>query len=198
MAQLVYFDSSVWIASLNNKDKHHDFANMLIEKMERGEIQVVLTRLAMMETIGGIRNKIPVFEQHTGILDESKKDEITTKILLKIKKFIASATEWERQEKILIADGLMSFSDFMKTAFIHHYAYMGKIVEKEWCSSCRRPLNQKTYAHYGLGHWDFQHALLARLLNVSILYSTDEDFLSLNSNPEFKSIQFITKKSMQY
>lgn len=192
MSTLAYFDASVWVASImKDKDRYFPFANDSIGKMERGEIQVILNKLVLMETIHVIRMKTTKYERHDGSLDSKKSKEIKEKIMKKVQGFIDSTTTWESQGKLIIRDVSTPYDIFINEGFLHLFADFGEFGETDKCKKCKKPLGYYTYYYNGLGQWDFQHAMLAKSLQATEFYSTDNGFKHLRSNGNFSSINFI-------
>jgi hypothetical protein len=160
--------------------------------MERGEYQVVLSKLAMMETIDVIRKRVIQYQKYDGSLDDVKKGNLKQIVDEKIKKFIDATTKWERENKILMTDGTLSYEDFIRDSFVYILGYWGNIREEWTCSSCKGKLSQNKYSYKGLGQYDFQHLRLASILNTDEFYTTDRAFNELNSSGKFSPMTFIT------
>ena len=191
--KLVYLDTAIWASYIiGQTDRHFPFSSSIIEKMERGEFQVILSKLVIMETIDVIRKRITQYERYTGILDDTKRDEIKRKINEKISKFISATTEWEHDNKILMSDGTLSYEDFIHDSFLYIFSYWGSIREEWKCGSCKADLTPNRYLYKGLGQYDFQHVRIAKVLNASEFFTTDKAFNELNSSGKFTPMVFTT------
>lgn len=192
--KLVYLDTAIWASYIiGSSDHHFGFASVVIEKMEKGEYQVILSKLAMMETIDVIRKRVTQNEKYdqTG-LTETKRGQIKKIVDDKIAKFIAATTEWEKDGKILMSDGMMSYHDFIHDSFLHILSYWGTIREVWKCGFCNAELKPNRYLYKGLGQYDFQHIKIAKILNADEFITTDKAFNDLNRTGKFSPLLFIT------
>ena len=192
--KLVYLDTAIWASYIIGKsDYHYGFASVIIDKMEKGEYQVILSKLAMMETIDVIRKRITQNEKYdTAGLTEAKRNGIKKIIDGKIAQFIAATTEWEKDSKILMADGTASYRDFIHDSFLYILGYWGTIREDWKCGFCKGELKPNRYSYRGLGQYDFQHVRIAKILNADEFVTTDKAFNDLNKTGKFLPLVFIT------
>ncbi len=179
MPDLVYCDSSVWIAYWINTDKHHRFAHRVIDDAENGAYKICVTDLAIAETTHALRKIVIGAEKYTGMSTQQM-----NQLQVKIDQICADFLEWlenmEDMDAVIYPSLSYSLDEFYKETT----RLLNQVNATDWIRS--RPASRpKEYRYYGPGHWDIQHAIMALDLHCSTLYTADHGFGALEDMQEF-------------
>lgn len=133
-----YFDANVWVAYMRDKsDLNYPFANMLINKMCKGEYFVYVSDLVMLETISALRRKI---SSKIKISTESD-SEVEQKVNEITHAYIATLEGFEKEGNIISKNPSLSVTELHATATDYLIDYFGNIEK-----------HGKYYRYKGLNH----------------------------------------------
>ena len=176
----VYYDSNVWVSYMRgSRDRFFSMCSPLFDRVERGLVFVVVSHLAMAETIHALRKLTtdefkPTFGA-TG--DHAKIQSECESVGKRLVEYVNSLVDNKNAEIVNYSDAL----------FEHHSRVLSKI--SDYSGRITGGLKSK-YRYAGLGHADIEHAYLASYAKVPEFYSTDKAFDALNGDPDFVGASF--------
>ena len=190
MSQIAYLDSAVWVSYImDSEDFHYNKAEHIMQKIRDGTYITLVSKLVVMEVIDVIRKRIVDKEAFSGDLTHEKTREIKRRVDIKIKDFLNAVKDLENQGKIILVDLDATMRDILTHALKLLEQSFGRIITTSRCNACRRNMDEK-YRYRGIGHYDIQHALIAKGSNASVLVSFDKSFRDLSTSTEFKTLKF--------
>lgn len=145
--------------------------------MDKGQDTVIVSTLVLLEVIAVIRRKVTQKEQYVGI-NATTSAQIQTKIENEIRKFMDKITQLNAQGKAVLADPASSTIKYFADSLKEYKQVFGDIETNDFCRICKRNIPPR-YSLRGLGHFDVQHAINARDLSASELFSFDQGFKDL-------------------
>lgn len=184
---MLYFDSCVWISYVLPRDKHHFKAVNQLERIERGEDEVIVSSQVILEFLDVIRKRIVQEENYVG-LNNAAKTRIKTKIDAITRKFMNMLTLLAHEHKVMIANPNQNLTDYLhltQKILIQHF---GDIGEFSFCFTCNRSTPTR-YRYRGMGHYDIQHAINAKDAKADEIVSFDQPFRFLNDIDGFSSLK---------
>lgn len=176
----VYYDTSVWTAhAMGTKDMFYGVCKPLFDRAERGLDVVVVSYLAMAETIHVLRtlttrNFIPTGDR------ASDYSSMQTRCKSEVERFLKYVGSLSHSENAKDVNFEESVSDHHRQVFSALLGHSGRVTGG----------GKPGYRYSGLSHTDIKHAYLALYAGVAKFYSTDKDFASLNDDPVFAGISF--------
>lgn len=175
-----YYDSNVWVAYMRGgRDRFFEACSPLFESVERGLGFVVVSHLAIEETIHALRR---LTTDEFDPTSDSTEDHAN--IRSKCKSIEGRFAKYVNK---LANNGNAEIANCPNTVFEHHSRVLSKI--SNYSGRITGGSNAK-YRYAGLGHADIEHAYLASDAGVSAFYSTDKAFGGLNGDPEFAGVSF--------
>lgn len=173
-APRVYADSSVLVSASHKKHKFYYYAQNFLIKTQHGDYKTIISVLAIMEGIKGIRGFLVALGQRDPQKwNEATQDFLTMLLALKNVEFIQGTPSERTTER------QPSFAEILWKAFDILAKYSGKAVDHDEGGN-RLP----TLRHDGLGADDAIHIELAKEASCRYLATTDKDFLESRSEIE--------------
>ena len=188
----IYIDASVWLDYfLPDKEESYQMAKRQIERLKDESDHFLISFLVMMEIIGVIRQRVVEREKHTGLSDE-KKQEIKIKANTAVERILSSLVALENQHRLMMVNPVGDASDFHSQS-LHKLRDLdlnafGEIEDRRMCSKCHQLLPNRKNKLVCLGHYDFQHAFIARQHHASEIVSFDRAFRQMPNFVEFRDI----------
>jgi predicted nucleic acid-binding protein len=189
----IYVDSSVWLNYfLPDNSDYYQRAKTQIERIKDNSDYFLISFLVMMEIIGVIRQRVIEREEHSG-LSTDKIQEIKLKAQREVEKVLSNLDALQEKDRLRMINPTGNASDF------HNHTLcllqnldldsIGKIEDRRKCSKCRTYYQKPKYKLVCLGHYDFQHAFIAKQHSTTEIISSDRAFLQLPNFEEFKDIK---------
>jgi len=193
-AKLVYFDSSIWISyflqeSLNERAQA---VQQLIEQIEKDNGVILISYLVLLEVLEVMRKRITEREPHTN-LDEDKKKEVKDKVQEKTDIFLESISQLAKNRKVAFINSQEPLDKWLKKTYSIFRTSFGDISTPNYISGGGKK-NPPKYHYKGAGHYDIQHALIAKEFFAEGLHTFDQGFAELANYPDFKEIKFCVHK----
>lgn len=164
----MYYDAGVWAAYfLGARDPHNQSARLLVDLIEAGKKQGVVSYLLIMETTHAIRKRVV---QHSKKTEPSSAMGKAVKTSNLFNNYVMNGLDVGRL--ILVKPDNPDHGD--------------KVFKK----ASSMPGSVKNNAYRALGHAGVEHAYLADYAGASELHTTDTSFHALDGDPDF-SVKFI-------
>lgn len=196
MPDLVYYDSSVWLALFlpntakpgGYRKKQQMQANILLESLKSGKYRCCVSGIVIMEVIHVIRTKTIQSESRAGVSSGERKIDLVEKV--------AKRTDWFKAVlKKMRDDGHIELIGYQGSLDEMHGRVkscmdglkIGKLIVE---AGLDKP-EPHGYRYLGPGHVDIEHAILAHDARCSILFTFDSGFCALENLPMFTSLKFI-------
>jgi len=180
---LTYVETSILAAwALQKADPKHTRADIIIENIKSGKINAITSTLAVLEVIDSIRRRVAEKTDSSSVDVDSVKKEIERLT----QEFLDGLTALAVQKKIIWDDPDTPVKKHFEDTQGVLLATFGSLFPdfKDF---------RNCYAYRGAGQYDVQHALIAKSLDASELFTFDKGFRDLASNPEFSGFSFILK-----
>ena len=190
---------------LGELDDYFPLCEPLIKNIENKKIIAAVSHTLILEVLDTMRKKYLKELTFQGILE---KNVVQKNFMLKKKclNFIKTLDEFLTSRKVSMIDldyPTSEYHDLLLKKFQNYFGYIRvmsmcpncrSIVSRDSrkCSKCGKTINsiKKMYRYKGLGYVDLEHAYMAKHGNVSVFYTSDTSFRSLNNDPYFRPIEF--------
>jgi len=190
---LIYLEPSVWIAYLREEMSHNrfDIAEHYINEINEGRAIGVVSSLTMLEVIDVIRKRVTESHSCMRVDRVSEEKSIRAEVNQMTRDFVDMITGLAKQNKVILDDPDISLPDYMKNINQCRDKIEGilQISIDYKCRKCGQKCNPRYNAKM-IGHYDFQHAMNAALLNAMKFVTFDEAVPKLKSIPIFRHIDF--------
>ena len=173
----VYYDSNVWVSYMRgSKDRFFGICSPLFDRVERGLVFVVVSHLAMAETIHALRKLATnEFKPTFGVTgDHAEKQSECESVGKRLIEYVNALVDNKNAEIANYSDALNTIpASFQRSPTI--------------LDASREASSPNT----GTPVWArIEHAYLALGARASEFYSTDKAFDALNGDPEFAGASF--------
>lgn len=182
--ETVYLDSSVWVALLLENDQHHKLVRN--EFQEMGAVAYCTSDLAILEVVHVIRKTLTKKFRDTSI---SKLDQtINDKIIL----FYRTISDMQKENTLKYIKPDYKLGNFLKTCrgVMTSIRVYDAVIKKHHVGK-----RGGAFEYVGPGHWDIQHALIARLYGCTKLCTLDAGYELLKPALDFDKLQFVIWKN---
>ncbi|MFA5221633.1 MAG: hypothetical protein WC391_05050 [Methanoregula sp.] len=189
----IYIDSSTWLDYfLPDRQENYQNAKRQIERIRDVSDYFLISSLVVMEIVGVVRQRVVEREIYSNLSDE-KKREIKIKANSEVQRILQGLLALENQHRLMVVNPSGDASDFLNQSLCLlrnlNINEIGDIESRNRCSKCHGNLPNPKYKLVCLGHYDFQHAFIARQHHATEIVSSDRAFRYLPSFEEFRGIQ---------
>ena len=184
----VYFDTTVWI-SYFLEDDFLTYAEDQLERIETGTDVAIISPLILLEIIDVTRKNLLKNESFQG-MDKTTTDSIKSRINARVQNILKRISILAADRKVLIVNSTTPMSQNHNDIYRLIRTNEGEILpkSKEICPQCKHQIEPVKYRYRILGHYDIQHALIAREFSASEIVTFDKAFPQLNQFAEFVGI----------
>lgn len=183
---LVYYDTNIWVAWMRGRsDKFFPQSQALVDRIISGKNVAIVSNLILLETIDVLRKRIVKNSQ----MGDAPEDHaaIRRKIDAVTEKFLNLICKMSENKQVLMVRPSLHVEE-------HHARVLTKF--RRYFGSVHTVRGQNRHRYKGLGHADFEHALLALSYMVPEFYTADNSFEDLKGDSDFSSIHFNTIKPL--
>ena len=194
---LVYLDTSVWAAVTIPNDWHMERGKKVIEKVLSFEDNRILVSSLVLLELGGVVRQRLIDHENGNVKNEYISNEeravkeriveATTRIM---DGFTAQLSDLATAGKVIVDDPKLDYKSFISNVT---NLFLSILSDPDGLTV--RPGDQnskKSYSIKSAGHWDVQHALIAKQLMADEIVSFDKDFKQLSESREFDGIKIRT------
>lgn len=103
MPNLVYYDTSIWIAYLRDADRYNAYARQLFAKTRSGEHQLFISDLTVIEVIHALRHIITNSSYHS-TFSEIDKSTLVEDIINSVDLFLAELNNLTKKGDVIYAN----------------------------------------------------------------------------------------------
>ena len=163
-----------------SKDRFFGQCQTMIQKLKENNRIMVISNLAVMETIHAIRKRIADDMRQTKEM-EGAKNSIMSESQGIIEQFVLYVSRLLNRGNMEMIKPGHAVADHHRRVCSKMYRYAGQIKYNN---------KSRKYRYAGLGHVDMEHAFLASDAEVDIFCSTDGGFADLEADPDFSHMTF--------
>lgn len=181
----MYFDANVWVSYFLEEGGTFDISKKQLERILSGDEVGLLSHLVICEIIDVSKKKLLEKEPFKG-MDPEHLELINREIRERIQEILSRIIKLAREKKILVINSQKTLAQ----SYIEIYAFIDRINneirQNNYCPVCDVRISHPTYKYRKIGHYDIQHALIAREFSATDFVTYDKAFPQLFQLKEFE------------
>lgn len=158
-----------------------------LNRIISGEETGLISYLVLCEIIDVAKKKLLERETFQGT-NPDHLNSIKESIRQEIQEIIARIITLTRERKIMIIGSQKTLGQSYAEIFPLIQIIDGEIRRNNYCPKCHSQINPPIYKFRTVGHYDIQHALLAKEVSASDFVTYDKAFPQLHQLTEFESL----------
>lgn len=159
-----------------------------MERIESSTDTAIVSPLIILEIVDVTRKRLVEKERFQG-LNPPIKTQINDRINSRIREILKRITILAKERKVMIVDPKVPIGESQNLIYKLVRSNDGEIQSKNRCSSCNQAINPPKYRYRILGHYDIQHALIAKEFSATEIVAFDKAFPQLEKFNEFDGIK---------
>lgn len=156
-----------------------------MERILSGEEIGVLSHLVICEIVDVAKKKLLEKEPFNG-MDPAHLDTLDKEIRGRIQEILARIIKLARDKKIRVINSQKTLDQSYTEIYSLIAQIHNEIRRNNYCPICKERIDPPTYKYRKIGHYDIQHALMAKEFSVTDFITFDKAFPQLHQLKEFE------------